>query len=155
MNAAPPPIEIELNANERRFYDRVRRHVRDPDPGASSGLRDLMLLLPDLTMLMFRLLKDERVAIGDKAIAVLGIGYVLSPIDLLPTFLLGPLGLVDDILVVSATLSRLVNHVHPDVVRTHWSGQGDALAVIQRFCETTERLFTRRLKERIGSFVGR
>ncbi len=33
---------------------------------------------------------------------------------------------------MAACLSRLLNHVHPDVVRGHWSGQGDALDVIQR-----------------------
>ena len=70
--SAPPPIEIELNAGEQRFYDRVRRRVREPAPGTSSDLRDLVMLLPDLTMLMFRLLRDDRVRVGDKALAVLG-----------------------------------------------------------------------------------
>ena len=139
-------IEVELRPGERRFYDRVRRHVRVPEPGERSGIRDLLLLLPDLTMLMFRLLRDDRVAIGDKVLALIGIGYILSPIDLLPEILLGPIGLVDDLLVVSATLSRLVNHVHPDVVRSHWSGQGDALDAIHRLTDWSERQFTGRLR---------
>ena len=79
-----------------------------------------------------RLLRDQRVSLGDKAVALLGLGYVLSPIDLLPEVLLGPIGLLDDLVVVAATLSRLLNHVHPDVVRSHWPGQGDALDAIQR-----------------------
>ena len=131
-------VEIELNPGERRLYDRVRGKVRRPRPGASSGVWDTLLLLPDLTMLMARLIRDPRVRLLDKALAALGVGYVLSPIDLLPTFIFGPLGLVDDLFVVSAGLSRLVNHVHPDVVRSHWSGQGDALAAIHRataWCE--------------------
>jgi len=142
-------VEIELNPAEQRFYDRVRSRLRTPDAGATSGLRDIVLGLPDLTMLMFRLLRDDRVAIGDKAIALLGIGYVLSPIDVLPTFLFGPLGMLDDILVVSATLSRLVNRVHPDVVRSHWSGQGDALQAIHRVTEWCESQVTGRLRSAV------
>ena len=33
---------------------------------------------------------------------------------------------------MTAALSLLLNDVHPDVVRAHWSGKGDALEVIQR-----------------------
>ncbi len=140
------PIEIELNSGERRFYDRVRRSLR-PGPANRSELRDVLLLLPDLVMLMFRLLRDERVAVGDKLLAALGIAYVLSPIDLMPTFLFGPIGLIDDVLVVAATLSRLVNHVHPDVVRSHWSGQGDALRAIQRVSQWSERRISRGIRD--------
>jgi uncharacterized membrane protein YkvA (DUF1232 family) len=50
----------------------------------------------------------------------------------LPVFLFGPLGWVDDLLVVAAALSRVLNGVHPDIVRSHWPGNGDALDAIQR-----------------------
>jgi uncharacterized membrane protein YkvA (DUF1232 family) len=125
-------ITIEINPRAARFYDRLRARVVAPKPTGGSGIGDLLLLLPDLTVLLLRLLRDDRVGFGAKGIALLGIGYVLSPVDLLPEVLLGPVGLIDDLLVVAATLSRLVNHVHPDVVRSHWSGQGDALDAIQR-----------------------
>jgi uncharacterized membrane protein YkvA (DUF1232 family) len=140
------PIEIELNPREQRLYDRVRRAVVAPRPGQSSGLRDMLLLLPDLTMLLLRLLRDERVSVGDKGIALAGIAYVLSPVDLMPEFIFGPIGLLDDLVVIAATLSRLVNHVHPDVVRSHWSGQGDALEVTQRVTAWCEHQFTGRLQ---------
>ena len=111
-------------------------------------MRDALLLLPDLTVLLARLLRDERVPWVNKAIALLGVGYVVSPIDLLPTFLFGPVGLIDDLLVVSSALSRVVNHVHPDVVRSHWSGQGDALEAIRRASAWSER----QLSVRVGGF---
>jgi len=106
----------------------------------------MFLLAPDLTILLLRLLRDGRVSVGDKGIALAGIAYVLSPLDLMPEFLFGPIGLLDDLLVLAATLSRLVNHVHPDVVRSHWSGRGDALEVIQRVSAWCERQFTGRLQ---------
>jgi uncharacterized membrane protein YkvA (DUF1232 family) len=149
------PIEIELNPRERRMYDRVRAAVRAPRPGAPSGVGDVLLLLPDLTVLLFRLLRDPRVAWGDKALLVLGLGYVLSPVDLLPEFLFGPFGLLDDVLVVAATLSRLVNHVHPDVVRSHWSGQGDALEAVHRVTDWSERQIGGRLRTALRGLLGR
>jgi len=137
-------ITIELNPRQRRFYDRLRSQLAHaPRPGAASGVRDLALLLPDLTVLLARLLRDPRVPRGPKLVALLGLGYVLSPIDLLPEVLLGPIGLVDDLLVVSAALSRLLNDVHPDVVRSHWSGHGDALDAIQRVAGWSHSLFRR------------
>jgi uncharacterized membrane protein YkvA (DUF1232 family) len=141
------PITIELNPRERRLYDRLRTRVaEDPAPGEVSGVRDLLLLLPDFTVLLARLLRDPRVPRRAKVVALLGIGYVPSPIDLLPVLLLGPLGLLDDLVVVTAALSRLLNHVHPDVVRSAWPGRGDALAAIQRAASWSERLFTGKLR---------
>lgn len=153
MNASRP-LEIELNPRERRFYERVREGLRPRQPGRRSDLRDVLLLMPDLTVLMFRLLRDDRVALGDKALALIGIGYVLSPIDLLPELIFGPLGLIDDLLVVAATLSRLVNHVHPDVVRAHWPGQGDALEAVQRLTTWSEGQLGRRLRRVMSRLVG-
>lgn len=140
------PVTIELNPRERRLYDRLRDQVVRFEPGTSSGLRDVMLLFPDLVVLLMRLLRDRRVAPSEKAIALVGVGYVLSPLDLLPGLLLGPIGLVDDALVVSACLSRILNHVHPDVVRSQWSGKGDALDAIQRVSAWSEGFFASPLR---------
>jgi len=148
------PVEIELNAAERSFYDRVRGMVRPAGSSLDSDLRDLLLLLPDLTMLMFRLLRDDRVAVGDKALMLIGLGYVVSPIDILPAFFFGPLGLLDDLFVIAATLSRLINHVHPDVVRSHWSGQGDALRAIQRVTDWSEHEVGGRVRRAFRGLVG-
>jgi uncharacterized membrane protein YkvA (DUF1232 family) len=141
-----PVVEIDLSAPERRIYDRLRGALRARSAGTASDLRDVLLAVPDLAVLVLRLLRDPRVPIPDKALALLGIGYVLSPVDLLPEFLLGPIGLVDDALVLAATVSRLVNRVHPDVVRGHWSGQGDVLSSIQRLSDWAERQLGGRLR---------
>jgi uncharacterized membrane protein YkvA (DUF1232 family) len=147
-------VTIELNARERRLYDRLRAQVVRTEPGQGSGLRDLILLVPDLFVLLVRLIRDERVPAGGKAIALLGVAYLLSPFDLIPDLLLGPIGLADDLLVLAACCSRIVNYVHPDVVRSHWSGQGDVLDVIQRITEWSEDLLTTRLPRALLRLVG-
>lgn len=142
-------ISIELNPRERRLYDRLRARVVKAKPGASSGIRDAILLLPDLTVLLFRLLRDSRVPISCKLIAVLGVGYALSPIDLIPAVLVGPIGLVDDLLVVSAALSKILNQVHPDIVRSHWSGQGDALDAVRRSARWSAAILVEKIPRRL------
>ena len=132
-------VMIELNPREQRLYDRLRTRLVESVPGAGSGVRDLILLLPDLTILLARLMRDRRVPLLQKAIAIAGVAYVVSPIDLLPAMIFGPLGLLDDLFVVAACLSRVLNQVHPDLVRSHWSGQGDALVVIQSVTSWFER----------------
>jgi len=155
MTSPLEKVTIELNPREQRLYDGLRRRVVGEKPGGPSGARDLLLLLPDLTVLLVRLMRDRRVPRAPKLVAALGLGYVLSPVDLMPSLLLGPIGLVDDLLVVSAALSRLVNHVHPDVVRAAWPGRGDALEVIQRTTRWSEDLLGGSIRDLWRATLGR
>jgi uncharacterized membrane protein YkvA (DUF1232 family) len=140
-------VTIELNPRERRLYDRLRDRLVEPSIGPTSGMRDLLLLLPDLTILLTRLLGDRRVPLVQKGIAVAGVVYVISPLDLMPALVFGPIGLLDDLFIVAACLSRLLNHVHPDIVRGHWSGRGDALEAIQNVTGWFERELQLRLSD--------
>ncbi len=140
------PVEIDADLRARRLYDRLRARLRPALPGAASDVRDILLLMPDLLLLICRLIADPRVAPGNRALAVLGVTYLLSPIDLLPSFLFGPLGVLDDLVVLAATVSRLVNHVHPDIVRSHWSGQQDVLLAVERVSRWSEQQIGRRLR---------
>ena len=141
-----PTVVIDLNPKEQRRYDQLRERLVTSSQVGRSGMGDVLLLLPDLTILLLRLLRDDRVPLLEKGIALAGVAYVLSPVDVLPAIVMGPIGLLDDLFVVAACLSRLLNHVHPDVVRSHWPGQGDALDAIQG----TVAWFERELKLRVG-----
>jgi uncharacterized membrane protein YkvA (DUF1232 family) len=151
----PSTVTIELNPEEERLYDRLRTRIVESSPGEGSGFRDIVLLLPDLTILLLRLMRDRRVHVLQKGLAVAGVAYVLSPIDILPAIVFGPLGILDDVFVVAACLSRLLNHVHPDVVRSHWSGQGDALDVIQDVTSWFERELKMRVSDLTRRLTGR
>jgi len=151
----PSTVTIELNPEEERLYDRLRTRIVESAPGEGSGFRDIILLLPDLTILLMRLMRDRRVHVVHKGIAIAGVAYVLSPIDVLPALVFGPLGILDDVFVVAACLSRLLNHVHPDVVRSHWSGQGDALDVIQDVTSWFERELKMRVSDLTSRLLGR
>jgi uncharacterized membrane protein YkvA (DUF1232 family) len=150
QRATAPRLEIDLRAREKRVYDRLRARVVKLEPGAGAGVRDLLLFLPDMIVLLLRLARDPRVPPGAKTVAMLGIGYALSPIDLLPEFLFGPLGFVDDLLIATAAISYIVNHVHPDLVRAHWPGPGEVLDVVKNVLGWSERLVGKTLSRVIG-----
>jgi uncharacterized membrane protein YkvA (DUF1232 family) len=142
-----PGLEIEVSGRERRLYDRLRARLTGVAP---AGVADLLLLLPDLAVLLLRLMRDPRVPLGAKLSAALGIGYLLSPIDLLPEILLGPLGVLDDLVVVAASVSRVLNHVHPDLIAAHWSGRGSLLEALQRVTRWAERHLGARVMRLLG-----
>src|SRR5688572_13381217 len=91
-------------------------------------MRGFLMFLPNLVILLGRLLKDARVPMAEKALFVAAIVYVISPIDLIPD-IFPFIGQVDDLYVVALTLLRLVNRTDESVVRQHWAGGGDIVAL--------------------------
>lgn len=74
--------------------------------------------LPDFVRLYWRLLRDRRVSIWPKALLVLAVLYVVSPIDLIPDFL--PfVGEVDDLIVIIAACRLFISLCPREVVRDH------------------------------------
>ena len=84
---------VKLNRKERKSLRR--------------SMIGLLLFIPRLLLLMFRLLRDKRVSSTDKAILAGAIIYVISPIDFIPDFI--PfIGQVDDIYLVALAILRLI-----------------------------------------------
>ena len=51
---------------------------------AKGRMRNFLMFLPNMVVLLGRLLKDARVPTAEKALFVAAIVYVISPIDLIP-----------------------------------------------------------------------
>jgi uncharacterized membrane protein YkvA (DUF1232 family) len=69
--------------------------------------------------LVWRLFTDERVSWGVKMIPVLTALYVLSPVDLLPEMVAGPVGGIDDLAAVLLGLNLFIELSPPEIVREH------------------------------------
>lgn len=68
--------------------------------------------------LTYHLLLDSRVPIWTKAVPILTVLYIFSPIDVIPDFLL-VLGQLDDLVILTAGLSFFEKLAPPDVVEEH------------------------------------
>jgi len=91
---------------------------RSQAPGAQSrlGMLDALIQQGRLT---WRLFKDARVPRWVKLIPVVGLVYLLSPIDLIPDLVLPGLGQVDDVAVILMSLKLFVDLAPPGVVREY------------------------------------
>ncbi len=75
--------------------------------------------LPKLLRLVLRLMQDRRVPLLGKLAVVAACVYVVSPIDLLPDFVLPVLGYTDDLAILLAALRFLFNLTPPNVLQEH------------------------------------
>jgi uncharacterized membrane protein YkvA (DUF1232 family) len=149
----PPPAGVDL-ARAERVYTRLRRRIDGwlrRRGRAGEAAAPYLLLLPDLFALILRLVRDPRVGRGAKLHLLAVTAYVISPIDLVPDFLL-PLGLIDDTVAVALVLSRVVNVIDEageEVLREHWEGPGDILETIRRVLGAANDLLGGRILRRL------
>ncbi len=95
-------------------------HPSQTWPPLDLGLRALRFIrhLPQFVKLYWRLLRDRRVSIWPKALLVLSLLYVVSPVDLIPD-VIPFIGEVDDLVVLIA-VCRLFMYMCPrEVVQEH------------------------------------
>jgi uncharacterized membrane protein YkvA (DUF1232 family) len=115
--------------NAEDMSDKIAKRSKKPRVRLKGRMRSFLMFLPNMVKLLGRLLTDSRVPTAEKALFVGAIIYVISPIDLIPD-IFPFIGQVDDIYLVVLTLVRLINRTSEDVVREHWSGGGDIVALI-------------------------
>ncbi len=115
-------------------------------------LHSFLMFLPNMLLLLGRLLKDIRVPTAEKALFAAAIVYVISPIDLIPD-IFPFIGQVDDIYVVALVLLRMVNRTDENVVREHWSGGGDIVALADSIAAIAPKFLPRRVSRIITSRV--
>ena len=102
-------------------------------------LHSFLMFLPNMVMLLGRLLKDIRVP-------------TVSPIDFIPD-VFPFIGQVDDLYMVALVLLRLVNRTDESVVREHWSGGGDIVALADSIAGIAPKFLPKRIARVITSRV--
>jgi uncharacterized membrane protein YkvA (DUF1232 family) len=115
-------------------------------------LHSFLMFLPNMVMLLGRLLKDIRVPTAEKALFIAAIVYVVSPIDFIPD-VFPFIGQVDDLYMVALVLLRLVNRTDESVVREHWSGGGDIVALADSIAGIAPKFLPKRVSRVITSRV--
>ena len=126
-----------------RFYDKMRSRIHDylrskGKVAHKSG--DFLLLVPDLFMLLWRLANDARVSGKNKVLLGSGIAYYIFPFDIVPEGLLGPIGYLDDLVFGVYMLNRMLSDTDVEILREHWSGDEDVLAMIRRVLTAADNL---------------
>ena len=99
--------------------------------GRRSDARAVAGFVPDCLVLCRRLLADSRVPRRHKALLAGLIGYLASPLDLIPDFI-PVIGQLDDVLIAVLTLRTVRRGIRRSIVRQHWPGPPQSLRVVER-----------------------
>ena len=115
-------------------------------------MKNLLLFLPNLVALCWRLLTDSRVPKIEKALLGGAIIYAIVPLDFIPDFL--PfIGQVDDTYLIALTLMRLLQSAPQEAVREHWHGGGDVIPVLDSIARVAPMILPKRVSRVLSSQV--
>lgn len=112
-------------------------------------LKEYVLIGPRLVRLVWRLARDPRIPARAKATLVVLGAYLVSPIDLLPDFIPG-IGHLDDVVLVAFALDQIINRVPEEIVREHWDGDEDVLAVVREILDLASGIVPAWLRKRFA-----
>nr|WP_239521190.1 DUF1232 domain-containing protein [Blastococcus saxobsidens] len=101
-------------------------------------VRDGLRLLPDVVRLVRRLAADRTLPRGLRVRLWLLLGYLLSPVDLVPD-VVPVLGYADDVVVVAWALRSVVRAAGEEALVRHWPGEPAGLEVVRRLAGLTRR----------------
>lgn len=130
-----------MNSREKKRITKLKRRETSELKGR---MRSFLMFLPNMVILLGRLLKDDRVPTAEKALFLAAIVYVISPLDFIPD-VFPFIGQVDDVYVVALTLLRLVNRTDASVIRRHWSGGGDIVSLATTIANLAPKLLPARV----------
>lgn len=119
---------------------------------AKARMKNVLMFLPNMVKLLGRLLTDKRVPTAEKALFAGAIVYVIMPFDLIPD-MIPFVGQIDDSYLVALTLLRLINRTDETVVREHWSGGGDIIALVNSIVNIAPKFLPKRVARVISSKI--
>ncbi len=129
-----------------RFYDslkaRIIQWLGSKLGGRLVKLAEFTFLLPDIMILLGRLLLDKRVPRRLRIKLGMILGYLASPLDLVPEALVGPLGLVEDLVLVAFALNRVFAEVEHGILAEHWSGRPEHLEKLGELVDLIDGIFS-------------
>jgi uncharacterized membrane protein YkvA (DUF1232 family) len=141
-----------------RYYDRVRERIHSWLQGhgrVAEKTGDFLLLVPDVFLLLWRLVNDARVNGRNKVLLGSGIVYFVFPFDLIPEALVGPIGYLDDLVFAVYILNKMLTDTDPAILREHWSGHEDILESIRKVLSSADSLFATNVLGRLKRMMGR
>jgi uncharacterized membrane protein YkvA (DUF1232 family) len=143
---------------DQRPSDSIRPdEVIPPESGGSIQVRqlakDAALMLPNLVKLLSRLVKDPRVPRRSKLVLLAAVGYVISPIDILPE-MIPVAGILDDLFLVAFALNHLIERAGEEIVVEHWDGPQDILEMVRSALGTVNDLVPQKIRRLLGRLAG-
>jgi uncharacterized membrane protein YkvA (DUF1232 family) len=141
------------------FYDRLRERilhsVEKRGGKMSENALKALLLVPDVFILLVRLMLDKSVPGSTRAMIGGALAYFILPADLLPEMILGGAGFLDDLVLATAVLSQAFGGELEPYARRHWSGPEDLRIVLRDISQTAQSLLGQNLYDKLRRLMGK
>jgi uncharacterized membrane protein YkvA (DUF1232 family) len=126
------------------FYDRLRERIVRGVASRGGKLGETtvqaVLLVPDVFVLMLRLLLDRETPGETRSLIGGALAYFVLPIDLLPEAFVGVGGFVDDLVLAAIVLSAVLSPELEDRARRYWSGSDELRSTLGDVVRTADSL---------------
>ncbi len=149
MNEKPIRPESISEEKYQDFYKKLRKQIDDFLAKKNFEYADLLLLVPDFFHLLYKLMRDPRVPADKKLKLAAVLAYFITPLDILPEAVLGPIGYMDDLALAAYVLNDFINQGDLDIIYQHWAGRSDVLASIQNILTVADHYLGKGLWNRI------
>jgi uncharacterized membrane protein YkvA (DUF1232 family) len=137
-----------MNPEQYDFYQKLRHQIQEwiqKKSNKNSQLAEFVLLAPDLFHLLCKLMLDKKVPASKKAKLAAAIVYFISPLDLIPEAVFGPIGYLDDVVLAALVLNDLINDIDPKIVTRNWAGDRDVLNIMKTIIANSDKIIGRSL----------
>ena len=132
-----------MESKNKDYYQKLREKFRlwmQSEEGKNNKWSELLMAAPDLFHLLCKLSLDKDVPARERVKIAGAITYFMTPLDIVPEIILGPIGYVDDIAIAAYVINHLVNNTNPEIVRKHWAGDGDILELIKKILNVADKM---------------
>jgi|SRR5438067_386228 len=117
-----------------------------------SRMKNLLMFFPNMVALTVRMMVDSRVPRTERGLFAAALIYAIIPFDFIPD-MIPFVGQIDDLFLISLTLLRLIDRTDDTVVREHWRGGGDIVALAESAATIAPLLMPRRISRILISRV--
>lgn len=141
------------------FYDRLRERILRfaESKGGKLGPKatEALLLVPDVFILLVRLMLDKDVPKSTRALIGSALAYFVLPVDLLPEAMLGPVGYMDDLVLALTVMAQAFGPDLEPYTARYWSGSQPLRRVIGDILEASKGLLSADVYERLRKVLAK
>lgn len=145
-----------MHKREEKFYLKLRKNITEwlaKNANLNYKWREYLLLVPDIFYLMVKLIQDPEVPQSKKIKLVTAVAYFISPIDILPEAIMGPVGYLDDLGLAAYVLNDMLNSVDPQIIKRNWVGDTDVLYTIKKILINIDNILGKGIWEKVKSKI--
>ena len=136
------------------FYRELRNRIHQwaKSKGKTYQYMEYLMLAPDFFYLLIKLMLDDRVPLKAKAKVGIVIVYYISPFDIIPEALLGPIGFADDLVLAVWTINSLLKSVDRQVLIDNWPAEQDLFAAMEKILTASDKWLGKSAYQKLKSF---